>query len=196
MGRVVSFKARSRGKAKADKDPVIEPTPEQMGDGRFALEDVTDKRNGGGTITIGKAYRRRPMIDVLYDQSLFSDREYKALQHYRHHADLVDRSLVRDSLCFQRGGSGAGPTITTLNAIRLVTDVERAVGSLLDILRAVVVYDKSLSQWAIERMGGKEQCRKRKGKVVCAIEPSQKALAIAKLEIRIAAERVESELSA
>lgn len=184
---------------KPPKAPEIDgfgPTPEQQADGAFAIEDITDKRNGGGTISIGKAWRRRPMIAVLAAAGAISDEEYRALRHYRHHADLADRSPVRDSLCLQRGGAGAGMTLATLNAIRVRDDLERAAGSLVDILRAVVVNDVSLSQWAMNAAGSIERQVERKGKPVMLLEPRRKALEIAKLEIRIAAQRVEAELAA
>jgi hypothetical protein len=188
---------KSKAKGRVKSEDIIAPPAEQMAGGAFAVEDVTDKRRGGGTITIGKAYRRLPMIDVLFAANVLSIGEYKALRHYRHHADIADRSPVRDSLCLQRGdGYGASPTVTTLNAVRLVSDVEAAVGSLLDVLRAVVVYDRSLSQVAIDRAGAIEQSRDRKGRRVTSLEPPRKALEIVKLEIRMAAKRVEAELAA
>lgn len=177
-------------------DDIMAPTPEQQREGGFVVQDVTDKRRGGGTITIGKAYCRRRQVEQLSASGLFTDEEAKALRHYRHHADLIERSPTRDSLCLQRGGSGNGRTITFLNAAFLVGQVEAAVGSLADILRAVVVEDVSLSQWAIRRSGGIDTRRERKGRVVTAIEPKQKALAIAKLEMKLAAQRVASELRA
>jgi hypothetical protein len=186
-----------KGRAKNRKAAeIVGPTPEQMGVSNFRLEDVTDKRNGGGTITIGKAYRRRPMIETLYSQGLFSDSQYKALKHYRHHADMTDRSTVRDSLCTTRGGGGDGPSVGLVNAVQVVGACEMAAGSLRDILRAVVVDDLSLSQWAITKAGAIEDCEMKKGQRVCRLKPRQKALAVAKMEIRIAAHRVEAELSA
>jgi hypothetical protein len=175
---------------------IVPPTDEQLAHGDFAVEDVTDKRNGGGSITIGKAFRRRPMIAVLHLAGILNDEQYKALRHYRHHADLADRSPIRDSLNRQRGGSGNGPTITTLNAVALVRDCERAAGSLASLLRDVVVYDRSLSQVAIDRAGALEECYERKGRTVCQIRPRRKALEVARLEIRVAAQRVQAELAA
>jgi hypothetical protein len=174
---------------------IASPPPEQLRAGTFAVEDITDKGRGGVAIAIGKAYRRKPMIDVLLAQELLTRDEHKALKHYRHHADIADRSLVRDSLNRQRGGSN-GPTVTILNAVRIRDDCERAAGALVDILRAVVVYDHSLSQWAMDKAGAVEQCRDRKGKRICQMEPRKSALATAKLEIRVAAQRVMAELDA
>lgn len=179
------------------KVDAISPPHEQAG--AFELSAIMDKGPNGVAIVLGKAFRRKPMIDVLYGQGLFSSDEYKALKHYRHHADLADRSPLKDSLAnLMRisSGSGNGPTVNTLNAIRVRDDIERAVGSLVDILRAVVVDDLSLSQWCIARGHSAEKCRERKRGRVCAIEASEGALRIAQLEMKIAAGRVEAELSA
>jgi hypothetical protein len=175
---------------------IAAPPAEQMREGAFTVQDIMDKRRGGGIIAIGKAYRRKPMIDVLAGQGVFTPEEHKALRHYRHHADIADRSPTRDSLCLQRGGNGDGPTITTLNAVRLVADVEAAAGSLANILRAIVVDDLSLSQWAITRHGGLDKSRLRKGKEQRTVEPRDEAVKIARMEIRIAAQRVQAELDA
>lgn len=181
---------------KPPKLPGIGPTLEQMSGSAFCVEPVHDRTATGGIDLKGTAYRRRPMIEVLYEASVLSMGQLKALRHYRHHADLADRSPTRDSLCLQRGGSGAGMTVATLNAVRLVADVEAAAGTLADILRAVVVYDTSLSQWAMNRGGSIERQATRRGKSVTLLEPKRGALEIAKLEIRMAAVRVEAELAA
>src|SRR5687768_6819940 len=102
---------RGRGKTKGPKLEIVGPTPEQMEHGAFGVEDITDKRDGGGTINIGKAYRRRPMILTLLTRGVLGQEEYRALNHYRHHADMADRSPVRDSLNIQRGGNGLGPSL-------------------------------------------------------------------------------------
>ncbi len=183
-------------RTKVEPTAELGPTAEQRQRGQFQLDDIVDKQPGGTSITIGKAYRRRPMIEILDDQGVFSDAEIKALRHYRHHADIADRSPLRDSLNKQRGGSGMGPTVELLNATRVRDDCERAAGTLVDILRAVVVYDWSLSQWAMERSGSIEECEVRKGKRVCRPKPRDSALRIARLDIQMAAKRVESELNA
>jgi hypothetical protein len=182
------------GRKASNKKVPVEPTREQMRDGAFALSDIVDRSPNGRMIEIGTAYRRRPQIDILAAQGLLNSDELKALHHYRHHADLIERSPVRDSLCLMRG-HGNGPTITTLNAAFIVREIEAAVGSLVDILRAVVVDDVSLSQWAIRRAGALEVRRQRQGRVVTQLEPRQRALAIAKLEMKIVAQRVASELA-
>jgi len=181
---------KSRNKRQPPKE-IVAPTCEQMAGGTFELQEIRDV-GPRAAVAIGKAYRRKPMIEILLIASVLNRDEYKALKHYRHHADLADRSPIRDSLCLQRGGRGSGPTISTLNAVRIVTDCERAAGSLADILRAIVVNDWSLAQWAMHRGGSIEVDRKRG---VC-IEPHKDYLILAKYEIKFAAQRVMSELDA
>lgn len=170
------------------------PTAEQMRDAAFRPEQIVER----GQVVKSVAYRRRPMIDILYAADALSKAEYDAVKHYRHHADIADRSPVRDSLAIERhGGSGVGPGVEMINAIQVRDDCERAAGSLVDILRAVVVYDMSLSQWAIQRSGAVEECETdKKGRRTCRMKPRRNALHIAKLEIRIAAKRVQAELDA
>lgn len=169
----------------ARKIEIEAPTPEQAG--AFVQVDITDKAANGRTISIGKAYRRKPMIEVLFAQKppIFSTAEYKALKHYRHHADVADRSPLKDSLNKAPGGGTGCPSIDVLNAVRVTADCERAAGSLRDILRAVVVDDISLSQWAMRSGSRQEGAR---------IKPHKKQLQIAQLEIKMAAVRVRNEL--
>lgn len=182
-GRLSASPMRERG----EPEGPLGPTSEQRS--AFSLERITDRRPGGTTVNLGRAYRRKPMIDTLAEQGILSDAEHRALKHYRHHADIADRSPVRDSLCMVRvGGESSGPTHNLLNAIQVAASCERAAGSLADILRSVAVYDQSLSQWAIDRSGGIDDGGR--------IKPRQKALAIARLEFQMAAKRVESELAA
>lgn len=187
----------SKPKPKRRPKPVdaIGPTPEQAARGAYELGDVVDNE-GGGARRIGKAYRRVRMVEQLQLKGHISPDEAKALRHYRHHADMVDRSPVRDSLNQQRGGNGNGPGIELLNATALVRDCENAAGSLHAILRAVVVDDLSLADWAMRVAGSIDDCRQVRGVRVCSIRPRRYALDAARLDIKVAAQRVQSELDA
>lgn len=169
--------------AKKTKIDIEGPTPEQAG--AFVQTDITDKAANGRTICIGKAFRRVVMIDLLMKQNILDLGMHKALKHYRHHADVADRSPLKDSLNKAPGGGTGIPSVEVLNAVRVAADCERAAGSLRDILRAVVVDDLSLSQWAMRTGTRQEGAR---------IKPHKKALQIAQLEIRMAAVRVRNEL--
>lgn len=155
-------------------DNVIGPTPEQLARSPFALDDVLD-RDGAGARKIGKAYRRVRMVEVLHKRSVLTNDEAKALLHYRHHADMTDRSPVRNSLNQSRGGSGCGPTIGILNAAHIVGQCEAAAGSLSTLLRGIVVDDDPTEYWASRR-----RCRR----------------AVIEFDLRMAARRVMAELAA
>lgn len=182
-----------RRAAKQKRIDATPPTPEQEAGAEFRLEPVTERGQ-----VIGTAYRRRPMIDILFERGIFDEPHYKALKHYRHHADIADKSPIRDSLTnwMPKAAGGTGPGIELLNAMRVRDDCERAAGSLYDILRAVVVSDMSLSQWAMGKHGASERCRTKGQRVICVMEPTDKAMKVARYEIVIAAQRVKAELDA
>jgi hypothetical protein len=177
-------KAKRKTDTRGPLQKIEAPTPEQVG--AFAPVDITDKAANGRTICIGKAFRRVVMIDLLLKQEILDTAQHKALKHYRHHADVADRSPLKDSLNKAPGGGTGIPSIEVLNAVRVAADCERAAGSLRDILRAVVVDDVSLSQWAMMRGGARQEGAR--------IKPHKKQLAIAQLEIKMAAVRVRNEL--
>lgn len=185
--------------AAAKKPDIIGPTPEQAKRSGYDLGPIVDKAANGRNVELGKAYRKVRVLEDLFGKGLFSTEEYKALTHYRHHADIADKSPLRDSILTLgriSTGSGDGPTMTTLNAIRTRNDCEAAAGQLVDILRAVIVDDVSLSQWCIDRGHSIEKCRERKNGRCCKIEAKEGALRIAQLEIKMAAGRVMAELDA
>lgn len=192
--------AKAKRKTRIRAFDGLKPTAEQMASGDFREEQIVEQ----GQVRAGRAFRRVPMILVLFRQKLLSEEEFKALRHYQNYADIAERSPLKDSLAKDiAGGSGEGPGAALLHAKQVRDDCERAAGSLADILRAVVVYDKSLSQWAIEQSGGLEECKVERdslGTVVrrydCRIKPRKNALAIAQLEIKVAAKRVMAELDA
>lgn len=178
------------------KTEIEQPTTEQLRHGQYVEQDIVD-RLAGKNLIIGKAWRRKPMVDLLAAQGYFSDAEYKALRQYRHFASLADKSPLRDSLNRTRGGGNHdGPTVEVLTATWAAAACESAAGSLAAILRAVIVDDISLSQWAIIHGGAVETCRDRKGRRICVIEPKRKAMEIAQLDIKMAAKRVEAEIGA
>jgi hypothetical protein len=133
---------------------------------------------------------------LLHARHVLDEAQFKALFHYRHHAILADRSPLKDSLNKSPGGGDGSCSIEILNACRVRDDCERAAGSLADILRAVVIDDLSLSQWAMHQGGAIERHETRKGKTVSYLRPRGKFLAIAQLEIVMAAIRVKNALDA
>lgn len=183
----------ARGRKAEKRIDAIPPTREQELQAEYRLEPITERGQ-----VIGTAYRRRAMIDILHERGILDEPLYKALKHYRHHADIADKSPIRDSLTnwMPKASGGTGPGIELLNAIRVRDDCERAAMGLVDILRAVVVDDMSLSQWAMHRHGAREHCKMKGQKRVCVMAPTDKALKEARIEIRIVAGRVKGELDA
>ena len=183
----------ARIKPKQVKIDAVGPTPEQQGKSGYELERETKAGQ------VGQAhYRRVRQVDALEAASVITAEQAKSLRHYRHHVDIADRSPTRDSLTswMPKGAGGDGPGIEVLNAIRITADIENAVGSLRDILRAVVVEDQSLSQWAMAQYGSIEECYQREGRTVCQLKPRRKALDIARLDFRMAAIRVDGKVRA
>lgn len=188
----------ARRATKAKRIDATPPTYEQAMQCEYRLEPITERGQ-----LVGTAYRKRPMIDILHERNILDQSQYKALKHYRHHADLADKSPIRDSLTnwMPKATGGNGPGIELLNAVRVTQDCENAAGQLADILRAVVVNDMSLSRWAMHRHGTVELEYWRSDKngkriKVKELRARKEALNMAHVDIVAAAHRVQAELNA
>lgn len=176
-------------KAKRKKKPepisIIGPTDEQIAAGVFRRANA--------------AYRRVPVIDTLHDTGKLTYAEYAALSYYRSQAIQAEDDGARYStLAPERvmggGGGSYGSTtpVTLLSTPALLETarIERDLGSLLDIARAVVVDDMSLTQWCIAKHGGRERYDG-KGKFVAMVPNAEKrAMDEARLDLRMAARRI------
>lgn len=180
--------ARAKRKAKkmtAMTVPSIGPTPEQrtsFATASFRSEDMTVKM----------IYRRVAMIDQMLERGDLQAHEHKALAHYRDQAHLAERSPVKSCLDDSKGGGATGQTLSAAVTSAIITTarIERDLGSLRDIARAVAVLDHSLSQWCIAKHGGRERYGKR-GEFVAMVPIAEKRnMDIAKLELRHAASRI------
>ncbi|GLT01792.1 hypothetical protein GCM10007897_31900 [Sphingobium jiangsuense] len=172
---------KKRGKARAKKlaalDGKIRPTDEQQQRGQF--------------VTAGASVRRVPVIETLHKTGRLSEDEYRALGYYRDQASLADRSPTRSCLDEHiGGGQGHGPGAAVISAMLETARMERDLGSLRDIARAVAVDDMSLSQWCISQYGGRERYNG-KGEFVAMVPNfERKAMKVAILDIRMAARRI------
>lgn len=167
--------AKAKRKKQVDAVQIETPTPEQIGTGEFQR--------------VGMHYRRVPVIEVLYDKGVLNQREYEALDYYGAQASLADKSPVR-SCCdtSPRGGSGPGVAITS--ALIETGRLERELGVLRDIARAIAVDNWTLEQWCIAKHGGRE-CYDKKGKFVAMVPVNESEnMGIATLELRMAARRM------
>lgn len=156
-------------------------TPEQLDKGDFRR--------------IGMHYRRVPVIETLYGECKLTSRQFNGLARYRDVAVAEERSPIEDSVgkllrnCV--GGGGDGSDFALRIAIELGR-LERALGSLRDVARAIAVEDMTLSAWAMKRHGSHERIR---GNVV-KFEPSKAAFNEAWMDIRMAGERLAAEIGA
>lgn len=136
-------KPKLKRKKRIDPMEAILPTPEQLAAGEFRR--------------VGMAYRRIPVIDTMYETGKLSSRQFNGLARYRDVAIAEERSLVEDSVGkMMRGAQGGGDAGLCHAAIRTAIELgrlERELGSLRDIARAVAVDDTTVSQWAAIRGG-------------------------------------------
>lgn len=179
--------AKARRKKKPEPISIIGPTDEQIAAGVFRRANA--------------AYRRVPVIDTLHDAGKLTYAEYAALSFYRDQAiqaeDDTARSSPLDPARIMGGGSGGSTTPVTLlstPALLETARIERDLGSLLDIARAVVVDDMSLTQWCIAKHGGRERYDS-KGQFVAMVPRARcsgpdSVMGIALLELKWAAGRI------
>ncbi len=172
---------------RADNDEMLGPTREQEARAVYAVEASPD--DAGRFDLRKKRMRRVPVIDTMLTRGELTDAEHRRLAHYRDQAVIAERSLTRSCLA-ERSGSGGGdasPSAAVVSAMIATGRIERDLGSLMDIARAVCVDDKSLSQWCIEKHGGRERYDG-KGRFVAVVPVREvEVLRIARQQLRYAA---------
>jgi len=147
-------------------------------------------------VSVGMAHRRVPAIETLLARGMLSDNEYRRLAFYRDQVSLAERSLTKSCLNVVigtapgRAGSERGPSAATVSARLTVGRIERDLGSLLQIARAVAVEDMSLSQWCITKHGGREKFGADGAFVAVVPLAEKRVMAEAKLELKMAAARI------
>lgn len=148
----------------------------------------------------GMAYRCVPMIDTLLLTKRITHAEHQALEYYRDQAHRAEDDVAEQGTLspekIMGGGCGSAqqsyiPTMLIASpAIIETARIERDLGSLLDIARAIAVDDWSLSRWCINRHGGRERYDG-KGMFLCMVPVAEKrVLDLARLELRMAARRI------
>ncbi len=172
-------------KATRRKRPLdaIPPTFEQTAHADYEEAPVTDKGQ-----VVGRSYRKIRQLEALLKAKVIREEDAPYVHQYRHFADLVDRSPLKDSLNRTIRGAGevADVPAAVVHAKQMIALCEAQAGALRDILRAVIVDDTSLREWAIWTHGAIDDCRIINGAKVCSIRPRQLAVDIARLEIMTA----------
>lgn len=172
-------------KMKAQTAERIEaPTPEQVG--AFMRSGVMHFE----TATTKVAYRRLPVIDRLHTAGTINDDEYSALAYYRDQAGLAERSPVRSCLDDTVSGGSHGPGAAITSAMIETGRMERDMGVLWRIARAVAVDDWTLEQWCVEQFGWRERYDG-KGRFVAVVPVLEKQhMKRARIDLRAAAHRI------
>lgn len=131
--------AKTRKKAKKRTVEVTDyfrPTPER--------EAANDFRS------VGMARQVVPVIVRLHEDGVLNRSEFEALAYYRDQASLADRSPVRSCIDFSPRG-GHGPGVAIMSARGETERMERGMGPLRHLCRAVAVDDVKLEHWAAAR---------------------------------------------
>ena len=147
---------------------------------------------------IGETFRARnakarwmvPPIDALRNAGKLTDERHAMLAWYAEQVAIGERSPIRDSLNQERYGGDAEPSAAIVSALMNVGRIERDLGSLLDIARAVAVDEWTVCRWCIEKHGGRPRYND-KGQFVCMVPNAErKVTAIALMELNMAADRI------
>ena len=125
--------------------------------------------------SVGPAMRVVPVIVRLHESNVLNDREFEALAYYRDQESLAEKSPVRSCIDFSPKG-GHGPGVAIVSAQIETWRIERNMGPLAPLCRAVCVDDIKLERW-IERKVGRSADRDR----------FKQEIGIAALELKYAA---------
>lgn len=166
-------KKRKAAKPNGIVDQYLRPTEQR--------EAHNDFRNSG------MARKMVPVIDTLFDAGKLSHDEWERLSYYRDQASLADRSPLKSCIDFSPGGGDHGPGVAIMSAEIETWRMERDMGGLWHLARAVAVDDTSLPQWCIRKHGGRERLDG-DGQLVAIVPVREKAVTqLALLELRAAA---------
>ena len=153
---------RLRGKTQFEGAAMEQPTSEQASRVEYIRQQIHDEMGK----RVGFAYRRQPLFETMAigKANAITVDELAALRFYRTAFDRCDQSATKSCLNVGAGGrahSGRDPISATpaiLEAKRKVRLCEEAMGGMvLTTMRAVVLDDRSFSEIAIERFGGRNQ---------------------------------------
>jgi hypothetical protein len=171
-------KPRKRKAAKKPEllDNYLRPTPEREAHNDFRSD--------------GMARRIVPVIDTLHDAGKLTEAEWSKLSYYRDQASIAERSPVKCGIDFSIKGEGHGPGVAIMSAELETWRMERDMGPLWRIARAIAVDDLSLAQWCVKQHGGRERYDG-KGKLVAIVPVAEvRVKRMALQDLRMAAHRI------
>ncbi len=143
-------------------EPIDQPTPEQGARVTYLRTVHTDEMG----VRVGMGYRREPLFETMAKKSAnaITRDELAALQFYRGAFDGCEMSMTRSCLNVSNGAGLRDPgsalasiTPAVIEAKRKLRLCEDVLGLSLATMRAIVLHDRSISDVAIERFGGRKQ---------------------------------------
>ncbi len=157
-------KTRRKVKAKAiATNDNFRPTPEREGHNDFR--------------SVGMARQVVPPIVRLHEAGLLNDQEFAALAYYRDQASLAHRSPVKSCIDFSPKG-GNGPGVAILSAQIETWKLERDMGGLAAMCRAICVDDITVEGWSLHKYGTPDPE---------TVTPDMKHVAMTLMELKYAA---------
>lgn len=198
---------KGRGKASTKIKAAGKSHPQAANDSGGENAPSAQRKQHNEFHRLGIAHRMRPMLDSLAPKrengkggnGTLTQAEYEALAYYRDQAsraedDWAQESTLAPSRVMGGGGGSFGSKIPVAlmatPAMLETARIERDLGSLLPIARAIAVDDWSLSRWCIEQHGGRERYDG-KGAFVAMVPVAEKrVMEFARVELRMAARRI------
>lgn len=177
--------AKNKRKAKRTPLNVAHPTPERI--------------SGHETRREGLATRIVPTIDTLRNRNRITDAEHKALGHYADQKCIADGSPLKDSigrLLSPSGGDGGYLPAAVVSARLRVAYLERELGQLRTIAKAIAYENITLTEWVCRQGEGRIKCEVIDGVKVCKPYADSRFYEYALLELRFAARRLMSAIEA
>lgn len=104
-------------------------------------------------IRAGMAYRRVPVIVTLASNGTLNQRQFEALSRYRDTAIASERSPVRSNMDFSPRADGNGRPHFGITTDFELSRMERNLGQLADIARAIAVDDITIPEWVEAKIG-------------------------------------------
>lgn len=111
-----------------------------------------------GVQSAGFAVKRTPPIETLLKSEKITADQFRRLQRFRDTFHLAERSPIKSCLNDNPGGKGDGPSVAVVSArVQLGWWLRDMPGQCWEILEAVCGNDMSLSEYCVEKFGGRER---------------------------------------
>lgn len=106
----------------------------------------------------GFAVKRTPPIDTMLKTGKITHEQFVRLQKFRDTFLLAERSPIKSCLNDNPGGNGDGPSVAVVSArVQLGWWLRDMPAHCWEILEAVCGNDMSLSEYCVEKFGGRER---------------------------------------